>query len=182
MLPCCRVGSPQLACGESGVSSDAGGRTWKASRELRGGAKSSGKIRRAASEAVDVMPEAARRAPGGQRCRREATRISFQLVCEVHRCTCCSLPDGDGARRAEWAPTRASAASGIQRGALQLLEASERAHSAEQARGSLLSCAFRSPRVQGRLFCASKTDAAHARTGRGGCCPLHSGARVPWIW
>ena len=35
LRPCCRVGSPQLACGESGVSSDAGGRTWKASRELR---------------------------------------------------------------------------------------------------------------------------------------------------
>ena len=73
------------------------------------------------------------------------------------------------------APIRASASSGIQRGALQLLEASERTHSAEQAHKGSLSCAFRPPRVPGRLFCASKMDAAQARMGRGGCCALDVG-------
>jgi hypothetical protein len=78
--PCCRVGSPQLACGESGVSSDAGGRTWKASRELRGGAGSSVQFRRAASEAVGGMHGAARRVPGMQRFRRKAESIFFRRL------------------------------------------------------------------------------------------------------
>ena len=86
------------------------------------------------------------------------------------------------------APIRASASSGIQRSALQLLEASERTHSAEQARGSLLPCAFRPPRVQGRLFvqarwmlrmrgrgagAAAPCTREHACLGSGNAAPQH---------